>query len=87
MYRLDQASMPRGGLDELFGPPPMEYPYHCMVCGTEVLVNEAIIDAGIGMAKCRNEYHEGFSQPLAVRDVMAKPWCTLIKTKSSPAGR
>ena len=38
----------------------MEYPYRCTVCGMEVLVNEAIIDAGIGMAKFRNEYHEGF---------------------------
>ena len=52
--------MSREGLDEPFGPPPMEYPYRCTVCGTEVLVNEAIIDAGIGMAKFRNEYHEGF---------------------------
>jgi ribosomal protein S27E len=52
--------MSREGLDEPFGPPPMEYPYRCTVCGTEVLVNEAIIDAGIGMAKFRNEYQEGF---------------------------
>ena len=52
--------MSREDLDEPFGPPPMESPYRCTVCGTEVLVNEAIIDAGIGMAKFRNEYHEGF---------------------------
>jgi hypothetical protein len=26
-------------------------------------------------------------QQLAVQDVMAKPWCTLIKTRSSPVGR
>jgi hypothetical protein len=52
--------MPREGLDEPFGPPPMEYPYRCTVCGTELLVNEAVIDAGIGMAQFRNEYHEGF---------------------------
>jgi hypothetical protein len=26
----------------------------------ELLVNEAGIDAGIGMAQFRNEYHEGF---------------------------
>jgi hypothetical protein len=30
------------------------------VCRTELLVNEAIIDAGIGMAKFRKEYHQGF---------------------------
>jgi hypothetical protein len=30
------------------------------VCGTELLVNEAIVDAGIGMAKFHNEYHEGY---------------------------
>jgi hypothetical protein len=60
MHRPEQAPMPRGGLDEPFGPPPMEYPYRCTVCGTEVLVNEAMIDAGIGMAQFRNESHEGF---------------------------
>jgi len=26
----------------------------------ELLVNEAIIDVGIGMAKFQNEYYEGF---------------------------
>jgi outer membrane lipase/esterase len=31
-------------LDEPFGPPPMEYPYRCAVCGTELVVNEAMID-------------------------------------------
>jgi hypothetical protein len=30
------------------------------VCGTELLVNEAIIDAGIGMAKFKNEYYDGY---------------------------
>jgi hypothetical protein len=30
------------------------------VCSTELLVNEAIIDAGIGMAKFRQEYYQGF---------------------------
>ena len=30
-----------------------------VVCGTELLVSEAIIDAGIGMAKFNNEYYEG----------------------------
>jgi hypothetical protein len=29
------------------------------VCGTELLVNEAVIDAGIGMAKFNN-YYEGY---------------------------
>jgi len=30
------------------------------VCGEELLVNEAIIDVGIGMAKFNNEFHKGF---------------------------
>jgi len=30
------------------------------VCSTELLVHEAIIDAGIGMAKFRKEYYQGF---------------------------
>lgn len=47
-------------MEEPFGPPPMEYKYRCPVCETELLVNEAIIDAGIGMAKFNNEYYEGY---------------------------
>ncbi len=48
-----QAGVPqdREERDEPFGPPPREYPYRCPVCGTELLVNEAIIDVGMGMAK------------------------------------
>jgi hypothetical protein len=51
--------MPREGRDEPFGPPPMEYPYRCSVCGTELLVHEAIIEAGLGMAKFHKEYYPG----------------------------
>src|SRR3990167_8431018 len=47
-------------MEEPFGPPPKEYNYCCSVCGTELLVNEAIIDAGIGMAKLKKEYYEGY---------------------------
>jgi ribosomal protein S27E len=50
----------REGIDVPFGPPPEEYKYRCSVCGTELMVNEAIIDAGIGMAQFNNEYYEGF---------------------------
>jgi hypothetical protein len=60
MRRKRHELLPQEGLDEPFGPPPMEYPYRCAVCGTELLVNEAIIDVGIGMAKFQREYHEGF---------------------------
>ena len=52
--------MSREGLDEPFGPPPIESPYRYAVCGTELLGNEAMIDAGIGMAKFQNEYYPGF---------------------------
>jgi len=38
-----------------FGPPPEEYLYRCAACGEELLVNEAIIDAAIGMATFRGE--------------------------------
>jgi ribosomal protein S27E len=57
-----QAEVPpvREDLDEPFGPPPIEYLYRCPACGTELLVNEAIIDVGIGMAKFQHEYHAGF---------------------------
>ena len=43
------------------GPPPKEYNYRCSVCGTELLVNEAIID-GIGMAKFNKEYYKGIAE-------------------------
>jgi hypothetical protein len=37
----------------------LEYLYRCAVCGEELLVNEAIIDAAIGMATFRGEYEGG----------------------------
>jgi hypothetical protein len=51
MRRQEEVPQAREDRDEPFGPPPIEYPYRCPVCGTELLVNEAIIDVGIGMAK------------------------------------
>jgi hypothetical protein len=60
MSPQERELMSRESLDEPFGPPPIEYPYRCAGCGTELLVNEAIIDAGIGMAKFQNEYYPGF---------------------------
>ncbi len=38
---------------EPFGLPPKEYSYRCSECKTEILVNEAVIDAEIGMARFR----------------------------------
>lgn len=55
-----EKSSYREGIDGPFGPPPEEYQYRCTECGTELLVNEAIIDAGIGMGKFHNEYYEGY---------------------------
>jgi hypothetical protein len=60
MRRREEVSPVRADLDEPFGPPPIEYLYRCAVCGTELWVNEAIIDVGIGMAKFKNEYYPGF---------------------------
>jgi DNA-directed RNA polymerase subunit RPC12/RpoP len=42
--------------EEPFGPPPKEYNYRCLVCGTELLVNEAIVEVGIevGCPGCNN---------------------------------
>lgn len=50
----------REGLDEPFGPAPIESLYRCPVCGTALQVNEAIIDVGIGMAKFPHESYPGF---------------------------
>ena len=60
MRRKNHEPPPQEGVDEPFGPPPIEYLYRCSVCGEEMLVNEAIIDVGIGMAKFQREYHAGF---------------------------
>jgi hypothetical protein len=57
--KSEKTSLPEE-MEEPFGPPPKEYKYRCSVCKTELLVNEAIIDAGIGMAQFNNEYHEGY---------------------------
>ena len=56
----EEVPQAREDLDIPFGPPPEEYLYRCPVCGTELLVNEAIIDVGIGMAKFQNEYYPGY---------------------------
>ena len=58
MRRKRHEPLPQEGLDVPFGPPP-KYLYRCPVCGDELLVNEAIIDAAIGMAKFRGEYQGG----------------------------
>ena len=55
----EEEPQARADHDEPFGPPPMEYPYRCPVCDTALLVNEAIIDVGIGMAKFQNAYYPG----------------------------
>jgi hypothetical protein len=60
MRRKKHEPPPKEGLDEPLGPPPEAYLYRCAVCSTERLVHEAIIDAGIGMAKFRQEYSQGF---------------------------
>ena len=60
MRRKQHEPPPKEGVDEPFGPPPIEYLYRCAVCGKEMLVNEAIIDVGIGMAKFQRAYHAGF---------------------------
>jgi hypothetical protein len=47
----EDAPIPRDGLDEPLGPPPEEYCYRCLVCGKEMLVNEAIIDGDPGASR------------------------------------
>ena len=59
MRRKHHEPLPQEGLDEPFGPPPEEYLYRCPVCGEEMLVNEAIVDVAVGVAKFRGEYTGG----------------------------
>ena len=59
MSPQDRERMSRGSLEEPFGPPPIASPYRCAGCGTELLVHEAMIDAGIGMATCQHESYPG----------------------------
>jgi hypothetical protein len=56
------------------------------VCGEELVVNEAIVDVGIEMAKADNEYHDGFMPKVGC------PGCNNYTmeydaTKSPPEGR
>ena len=51
---------PAGGARRALWAALIEYLYRCSVCGEEMLVNEAITEVGIGMAKCQREYHAGF---------------------------
>jgi hypothetical protein len=51
--------LPQASLDEPFGPPPEEYLERCPVGRAEMLVNEAIMDVAIGMAKVHGEYTGG----------------------------
>src|SRR3970040_2053608 len=60
MSKRRKSPLERKVMEEPFGHPPKEYNYRCSVCGTELLVNEAIFDAGIGMAKFNKEYYEGY---------------------------
>jgi hypothetical protein len=59
MRRQRHEPLPQESLDEPFGLPPEEYLNRCLVCGEEMLVNEAIIDVAIGAAKFRGEYTGG----------------------------
>src|SRR5436305_14501961 len=71
MRQREEAPQAREDLDEPCGPSPIEYPYRWPVCGTELLVNEAIIDAGIGMAKFQNDYYPAdIEQPLTGRNLI-----------------
>lgn len=60
MSRKSKRPLLMKAMEEPFGPPPKEYNYRCSVCGAELLVNEAIIDAGIALARFNNEYYEGY---------------------------
>jgi hypothetical protein len=59
MDRAGKGPRPKEGIDIPFSPLPEEYFYRCSVCGTEDLVNEAIIDVAVGAAKFRGEYQGG----------------------------
>jgi hypothetical protein len=58
--RKKPAPPPKAGLAEPLGPPPAEYLDRCAVCRTALLVNEGSIDAGMGRAKVRKAYYQGF---------------------------
>jgi len=60
MRKKRKKAIPMEEWMEPFGPPVEEYKYRCPICRTEFMINEAIVDAGIGMAKFHNEYYEGF---------------------------
>ena len=59
MRRKQHEPILAESLDEPFGPPPEECLYRCSVCDEERLVNEAIIDVAVGVAKFRGKYQGG----------------------------
>lgn len=85
MRRQEEVPQAREDRDEPFGPPPIEYPYRCPVCGTELLVNEAIIDGGIGMAKFQNAYYPGFMPAYSARRLPLIPVETCHRFQSEIA--
>ena len=60
MRRKKHEQRLKEGLDEPCGPPPIAYLSRCAVCGTALLVQEAMIEAGMAMATFRQEYSQGF---------------------------
>jgi hypothetical protein len=88
MSQPEEVPQAREGLDEPFGLAPIEYPYRCPVCGAELLVNEAIIDVGIGMAKFQKRSTiPGLCPRWDVLDVMGIQWSTSSQMNSPPEGR
>ena len=55
-----KKSFMKKAMEEPFGPTHRTTIIVLLWWGTELLVNEAIIDAGIGMAKFNNEYYDGY---------------------------
>lgn len=56
MKQREKKPLPIMGMEGPIGPLPKEYNYRCSVCGTEFLVNEAIVEAGmeVGCPGCNN---------------------------------
>ena len=76
------------GKDELFGLPQKEYNYRCSQCNCEMLVNEVIIDAEIGIAEFEGRWYEGIMPVLGYPgcNVMGRQW-NMQTAKSPPEWR
>ena len=76
----------RIGEDIPFGPLPEEYNYRCSLCGSEMAIDEAVIDAEVFWAEHNGYCQDGFMPVLRCPDCNQETM-EYVDTQSPPGGR